>query len=121
MFSAACRKKIDKRAIAADNPGLRASSGAHPFLAKRQDTGPRRIGGIVTLNHSLDEAAQPIILRTCEIPSKEIGDGHVVCQCRQRRVQIAFVRVPQMAARQRSTFKGPALSCDRLQREARFA
>ncbi len=121
MLSALRRQEIDQGAVAADNPRLRASSGAHPFLAKRQDTRPRRIGRVVTLNHALDRLSQPVVFATAEMPSEEFGDRHVLRQGLQRRMKLGRVGVFRRAAGQRSAFSGPSLSFDRLHREPRFA
>ena len=118
MLAALRRQEIDQRAIAADNPRLRASPGAHPFLAKRQNAGPRRIGCIVTLNHPLDEWRSRSYCAPAKCRPRKSATDMSSVNVRQRRVKLGLRTRLRRAAGQRSAFEGPSLSFDRLQREA---
>jgi hypothetical protein len=54
VVAALRRQKIDESAVAAGNASLRTPPATHPFVAKRHDAGPLRVGRIVALDHTLD-------------------------------------------------------------------
>jgi hypothetical protein len=54
VLSALRGQKINEGAVAAGDARLRTPSAIHPFVAKRQRTGPLGISRVIALDHPLD-------------------------------------------------------------------